>query len=52
MITRHLVVSGANDCETDEDFKKRWGEKDESTEYIKDDIKNEALTTEDLLMGN
>ena len=51
-LTRHLVVSGANDCETDEDFKKRWGEKDESTEYIKDDIKNEALTTEDLLMGN
>ena len=35
-LTRHLVVSGANDCETDEDFKKRWAEKDESTEYIKD----------------
>tara|TARA_R110000744_G_C18897791_1_gene508814 strand:- start:161 stop:472 length:312 start_codon:yes stop_codon:yes gene_type:complete len=23
-LTRHLVVSGANDCETLEDFKERW----------------------------
>ena len=49
-LTRHLVVSGANDCETDEDFKKRW-EGVKGLDGDKDDIKNEALTTEDLLMG-
>ena len=50
-LTRHLVVNGANDCETDEDFKDRW-EGVKGLDGDKDDIKNEALTTEDLLMGN
>jgi hypothetical protein len=27
--TRHLVVNGAGECKTDEDFKKRWGEIEE-----------------------
>lgn len=25
-LTRHLVVNGAKDCETDEDMKERWKE--------------------------
>ena len=27
--TRHLVVNGAQDCETEEDLKKRWTENDD-----------------------
>tara|TARA_R110000822_G_scaffold165815_1_gene306324 strand:+ start:407 stop:736 length:330 start_codon:yes stop_codon:yes gene_type:complete len=64
-LTRHLVVSGANDCETDEDFKERWsGVKglDGSVEDCpnckelnkndseNEEVVNEALTTKDLLI--
>jgi len=34
--TRHLVVNGANDCETEEDLKERWADK--KTDTTDDDL--------------
>tara|TARA_R110000803_G_scaffold182292_1_gene244642 strand:+ start:75 stop:338 length:264 start_codon:yes stop_codon:yes gene_type:complete len=34
--TRHLVVNGAQDCETETDLKERWADK--KTETIEDDL--------------
>ena len=38
--TRHLVVNGAQDCETEEDLKKRWESDDEMTQHEAEEFSN------------
>jgi len=48
-LTRHLVVSGANECETLDDLKKRWKNVkglDDDVESKKDDSDTESILSD------